>query len=160
MHTYNVAIFNRSKEQALASSSWAAHGRSTRRVDAEGRTVKPTLLSPIFITFRFAPPDSFFLFSKWLRNCLRADQIPGTGGQFRLGIPRLPRTRLSSASALELLNPVTCIYTMADNAHHPRPPPNRRRDKVQLSCDPCRHRKYVPNCHHKLHSRARLTLPG
>ncbi|KAH7157964.1 hypothetical protein B0J13DRAFT_543179 [Dactylonectria estremocensis] len=30
---------------------------------------------------------------------------------------------------------------MADNAHRPRPPPNRRRDKLQLSCDPCRHRK-------------------
>ncbi|KAH8748569.1 hypothetical protein F5882DRAFT_433040 [Hyaloscypha sp. PMI_1271] len=30
---------------------------------------------------------------------------------------------------------------MADNAHRPRPPPNRRRDKVQLSCDPSRHRK-------------------
>ncbi|KAL2842327.1 hypothetical protein BJX68DRAFT_278439 [Aspergillus pseudodeflectus] len=30
---------------------------------------------------------------------------------------------------------------MADNAQRPRPPPNRRRDKVQLSCDPCRHRK-------------------
>ncbi|KAE9366405.1 putative Zn(II)2Cys6 transcription factor [Stipitochalara longipes BDJ] len=30
---------------------------------------------------------------------------------------------------------------MADNAHRSRPPPNRRRDKVQLSCDPCRHRK-------------------
>ncbi|TVY32822.1 Fusarisetin A cluster transcription factor [Lachnellula subtilissima] len=30
---------------------------------------------------------------------------------------------------------------MADNAHRPRPPPNRRRDKVQLSCDPCKHRK-------------------
>ncbi|KAL4995405.1 hypothetical protein BDV10DRAFT_196766 [Aspergillus recurvatus] len=29
---------------------------------------------------------------------------------------------------------------MADNSR-PRPPPNRRRDKVQLSCDPCRHRK-------------------
>ncbi|RDW56468.1 hypothetical protein BP6252_14141 [Coleophoma cylindrospora] len=30
---------------------------------------------------------------------------------------------------------------MADNAQRPRPPPKRRRDKVQLSCDPCRHRK-------------------
>ncbi|KUJ07723.1 putative Zn(II)2Cys6 transcription factor [Mollisia scopiformis] len=30
---------------------------------------------------------------------------------------------------------------MADNAQRPRPPPNRRRDKVQLSCDPCKHRK-------------------
>ncbi|KAL4977306.1 hypothetical protein BDW66DRAFT_132668 [Aspergillus desertorum] len=30
---------------------------------------------------------------------------------------------------------------MAGNAQRPRPPPNRRRDKVQLSCDPCRHRK-------------------
>ncbi|KAL4819887.1 hypothetical protein BDW67DRAFT_154327 [Aspergillus spinulosporus] len=30
---------------------------------------------------------------------------------------------------------------MADNAQRPRPPPNRRRDKVQLSCDPCRRRK-------------------
>ncbi|KAH8706035.1 putative Zn(II)2Cys6 transcription factor [Talaromyces proteolyticus] len=30
---------------------------------------------------------------------------------------------------------------MSDNAQRPRPPPNRRRDKVQLSCDPCRHRK-------------------
>ncbi|KAL2862622.1 fungal specific transcription factor domain-containing protein [Aspergillus lucknowensis] len=30
---------------------------------------------------------------------------------------------------------------MADSAHRPRPPPNRRRDKVQLSCDPCRRRK-------------------
>ncbi|KAL5341410.1 hypothetical protein BJX70DRAFT_386705 [Aspergillus crustosus] len=27
---------------------------------------------------------------------------------------------------------------MADNTHRPRPPPNRRRDKAQLSCDPCR----------------------
>ncbi|KAH6974592.1 putative Zn(II)2Cys6 transcription factor [Ilyonectria sp. MPI-CAGE-AT-0026] len=30
---------------------------------------------------------------------------------------------------------------MADDAHRPRPPPNRRRDKVQLSCEPCRHQK-------------------
>ncbi|KAK7213851.1 hypothetical protein V2G26_021029 [Clonostachys chloroleuca] len=30
---------------------------------------------------------------------------------------------------------------MPDQGHRPRPPPNRRRDKVQLSCDPCRHRK-------------------
>ncbi|KEF54839.1 uncharacterized protein A1O9_09281 [Exophiala aquamarina CBS 119918] len=30
---------------------------------------------------------------------------------------------------------------MAENAQRPRPPPNRRRDKVQLSCDPCKHRK-------------------
>ncbi|KAL4935595.1 hypothetical protein BDV06DRAFT_125395 [Aspergillus oleicola] len=30
---------------------------------------------------------------------------------------------------------------MADNAQRPRPPQNRRRDKVQLSCNPCRHRK-------------------
>ncbi|KAI0123675.1 putative Zn(II)2Cys6 transcription factor [Xylariales sp. AK1849] len=30
---------------------------------------------------------------------------------------------------------------MADNAQRPRPPPNRRRDKVQVSCDPCKHRK-------------------
>ncbi|KIW80839.1 hypothetical protein Z517_07456 [Fonsecaea pedrosoi CBS 271.37] len=30
---------------------------------------------------------------------------------------------------------------MADNVQRPRPPPNRRRDKVQLSCDPCKHRK-------------------
>ncbi|KAL2845706.1 fungal-specific transcription factor domain-containing protein [Aspergillus pseudoustus] len=30
---------------------------------------------------------------------------------------------------------------MADSTQRPRPPPNRRRDKVQLSCDPCRHRK-------------------
>ena len=29
---------------------------------------------------------------------------------------------------------------MADT-QRPRPPPNRRRDKVQLSCEPCRHRK-------------------
>ncbi|KAL5042512.1 hypothetical protein BDW71DRAFT_190060 [Aspergillus fruticulosus] len=37
---------------------------------------------------------------------------------------------------------------MADNAHRPRPPPNRRRDKVQLSCDPCRHRKLRCDRHH------------
>lgn len=30
---------------------------------------------------------------------------------------------------------------MTDSPHRPRPPPNRRRDKVQLSCDPCRQRK-------------------
>ncbi|KAJ0416750.1 hypothetical protein BJY00DRAFT_303956 [Aspergillus carlsbadensis] len=30
---------------------------------------------------------------------------------------------------------------MPDNPQRPRPPPNRRRDKAQLSCDPCRHRK-------------------
>ncbi|KAJ5225991.1 hypothetical protein N7468_007216 [Penicillium chermesinum] len=30
---------------------------------------------------------------------------------------------------------------MPDNAQRPRPPPNRRRDKVQLSCDACRLRK-------------------
>ncbi|KAL3440554.1 hypothetical protein BJX65DRAFT_316418 [Aspergillus insuetus] len=30
---------------------------------------------------------------------------------------------------------------MSVNAQRPRPPPNRRRDKIQLSCDPCRHRK-------------------
>ncbi|CAG9990095.1 unnamed protein product [Clonostachys byssicola] len=30
---------------------------------------------------------------------------------------------------------------MPDQSHRPRPPPNRRRDKAQLSCDPCRHRK-------------------
>ncbi|KAI1338570.1 putative Zn(II)2Cys6 transcription factor [Xylariaceae sp. FL0016] len=30
---------------------------------------------------------------------------------------------------------------MADSPQRPRPPPSRRRDKVQLSCDPCRHRK-------------------
>ncbi|KAK5042860.1 hypothetical protein LTR84_012433 [Exophiala bonariae] len=30
---------------------------------------------------------------------------------------------------------------MAENAPPPRPPPSRRRDKVQLSCNPCRHRK-------------------
>ena len=30
---------------------------------------------------------------------------------------------------------------MSDNAERQRPPLNRRRDKVQLSCDPCRHRK-------------------
>ncbi|KIW13771.1 hypothetical protein PV08_08962 [Exophiala spinifera] len=30
---------------------------------------------------------------------------------------------------------------MADHAQRTRPPPNRRRDKVQLSCGPCRHRK-------------------
>ncbi|KAL3466935.1 hypothetical protein BJX64DRAFT_301352 [Aspergillus heterothallicus] len=30
---------------------------------------------------------------------------------------------------------------MADSAQRPRPAPNRRRDKLQLSCDPCRHRK-------------------
>lgn len=33
---------------------------------------------------------------------------------------------------------------MADNAQRPLPPPSRRRDKAQLSCGPCRHRKYVP----------------
>ncbi|KAL4878710.1 hypothetical protein BJY04DRAFT_229610 [Aspergillus karnatakaensis] len=37
---------------------------------------------------------------------------------------------------------------MADNAQRPRPPPNRRRDKVQLSCDPCRHRKLRCDRHH------------
>ncbi|KAF2237944.1 putative Zn(II)2Cys6 transcription factor [Viridothelium virens] len=37
---------------------------------------------------------------------------------------------------------------MADNAQCPRPPPNRRRDKVQLSCDPCRHRKLRCNRQH------------
>ncbi|RSL84915.1 hypothetical protein CEP51_003644 [Fusarium floridanum] len=41
---------------------------------------------------------------------------------------------------------------MADDAHppcpRPRPPPNRRRDKVQLSCDPCRHRKLRCDRHH------------
>ena len=45
---------------------------------------------------------------------------------------------------------------MADSAHRPRPPPNRRRDKAQLSCDPCRHRKYVLDSRHK--GRATLTL--
>ncbi|KAH8663871.1 putative Zn(II)2Cys6 transcription factor [Ilyonectria robusta] len=30
---------------------------------------------------------------------------------------------------------------MADDTHRPRPPPNRRRDKVQLSCEPCRNQK-------------------
>ncbi|KAK5943419.1 hypothetical protein PMZ80_004426 [Knufia obscura] len=39
---------------------------------------------------------------------------------------------------------------MADNAQRPRPPPNRRRDKVQLSCNPCRHRKYVLDSHHEV----------
>ena len=48
-------------------------------------------------------------------------------------------------------------HIMADNAQRPRPPPNRRRDKVQLSCDPCRRRKYVLDSHR---SRARLPLPG
>ncbi|KAJ4211547.1 hypothetical protein NW759_012458 [Fusarium solani] len=37
---------------------------------------------------------------------------------------------------------------MADDAPRPRPPPNRRRDKVQLSCDPCRHRKLRCDRHH------------
>ncbi|RSL57795.1 hypothetical protein CEP54_008147 [Fusarium duplospermum] len=37
---------------------------------------------------------------------------------------------------------------MAYDAHPPRPPPNRRRDKVQLSCDPCRHRKLRCDRHH------------
>ncbi|OJJ05146.1 hypothetical protein ASPVEDRAFT_153416 [Aspergillus versicolor CBS 583.65] len=37
---------------------------------------------------------------------------------------------------------------MADNPHRPRPPPNRRRDKAQLSCDPCRHRKLRCDRHH------------
>ncbi|KAL4958914.1 uncharacterized protein BDV14DRAFT_207266 [Aspergillus stella-maris] len=37
---------------------------------------------------------------------------------------------------------------MAENAQRPRPPPNRRRDKVQLSCDPCRHRKLRCDRHH------------
>ncbi|KAI2608018.1 putative Zn(II)2Cys6 transcription factor [Hypoxylon sp. NC1633] len=37
---------------------------------------------------------------------------------------------------------------MADNAQRPPPPPNRRRDKVQLSCDPCRHRKLRCDRHH------------
>ncbi|KAL6231484.1 hypothetical protein BDW75DRAFT_243873 [Aspergillus navahoensis] len=37
---------------------------------------------------------------------------------------------------------------MADNAQRPRPPPSRRRDKVQLSCDPCRHRKLRCDRHH------------
>ena len=35
------------------------------------------------------------------------------------------------------------LRTMAEGVQRPRPPPNRRRDKVQLSCGPCRHRKYV-----------------
>ncbi|KIW05761.1 uncharacterized protein PV09_03616 [Verruconis gallopava] len=30
---------------------------------------------------------------------------------------------------------------MAENAQRPRPPPSRRRDKIQLSCDLCRRRK-------------------
>jgi len=42
------------------------------------------------------------------------------------------------------------IASMADNTQRPRPPPNRRRDKAQLSCDPCRHRKYALSSHHKV----------
>ncbi|KAF7550711.1 hypothetical protein G7046_g7940 [Stylonectria norvegica] len=39
---------------------------------------------------------------------------------------------------------------MTDNiAQRPRPPPHRRRDKVPLSCGPCRNRKYVLNSHRK-----------
>ncbi|KAK3934431.1 hypothetical protein QBC46DRAFT_399808 [Diplogelasinospora grovesii] len=34
---------------------------------------------------------------------------------------------------------------MANLAERPRPPPNRRRDKPQLSCDLCRRRKYAPS---------------
>lgn len=55
----------------------------------------------------------------------------------------------------EVLNP---SHNMSDSGQRPRPPPNRRRDKVQLSCDPCRNRKYVFQW--LLHSGARLTLPG
>ena len=41
-----------------------------------------------------------------------------------------------------------CVnHTMADNVQRPRPPPNRRRDKKQLSCDPCKHRKYLLDSH-------------
>lgn len=49
-----------------------------------------------------------------------------------------------------LLRAPKCSHIMGDNAERLRPPPNRRRDKVQLSCDPCRHRKYVLDGHHEV----------
>lgn len=68
------------------------------------------------------------------------------GDSYASGMSRLSRTRLNSAI-------ISSSHTMApDNAQRPRPPPNRRRDKVQLSCDPCKSRKYVldSHSHHKV----------
>ncbi|KAH7152671.1 putative Zn(II)2Cys6 transcription factor [Dactylonectria macrodidyma] len=49
---------------------------------------------------------------------------------------------------------------MADNAQRPRPTPNRRRDKVQLSCDPCRHRKLRCDRQHPCGACSRRGLPN